>query len=56
MPLSFYAPLGLVIALIGVGLFFRTERRRLALSLMALGLTITTVVVAVIVAVVEQPG
>jgi len=56
MTLSLYAPLGLVIALIGVGLFFRTGRRRLALSLMALGLTITTVVIAVIVAVVEQPG
>ena len=56
MPLSFYAPLGLVIALIGVGLFFRTERRRLAMSLMAMGLTMTTVVIAVIVTVAGQPG
>lgn len=49
MPLSFFIPLGVLIAIIGLLVYFVTKRKRMALGIIIIGLTVTIGTIVVIV-------
>lgn len=55
MPLSFGIPLGIIAILVGVVLFFAANNRRLAKTVMGVGVVITLLTLLLIVFVISSP-
>lgn len=49
MPLSFFIPLGVLIAIIGLLVYFMTNRKRMALGIISIGLTLTVGAIVLII-------